>query len=49
MRLIDADKLKAHYAWWDCTEEGRKMKETFDAIVDQQHTIVEVKNEEPAE
>ena len=30
-RIIDADKLKAHYAWWD--NEDKKI---FDAIVDLQ-------------
>lgn len=34
MRPIDADKLKAHYAWWN--EERR---EVFDTIVDMQPTI----------
>lgn len=34
MRLIDADKLKAHYSWWN--EERR---EVFDTIVDMQPTI----------
>ena len=34
MRLIDADKLKQHYAWWN--DEN---KELFDAIVDIQPTI----------
>lgn len=34
MRLIDADKLKAHYAWWDNDD-----KELFDAIIDQQPTV----------
>ena len=34
MRLIDADKLKAHYAWWN-NEEQR----TFDQIVDAQPTV----------
>lgn len=34
MRLIDADKLKAHYAWW-----GDERKEIFDQIVDQQPTV----------
>lgn len=32
MRLIDADALKNHYAWWGDTEQRR----TFDAIVDAQ-------------
>ena len=34
MRLIDADKLKQHYAWWN-NEEQR----TFDQIVDSQPTV----------
>ena len=34
MRLIDADKLKAHYAWW-----GNEEKEMFDSIVDVQPTV----------
>ena len=34
MTLIDADKLKAHYAWWN--DEN---KELFDEIVNQQPSI----------
>ena len=34
MRLIDADKLKAHYSWWDNEE-----KKVFDDIVDVQPTV----------
>ena len=34
MRLIDADKLKAHYAWLNNEE-----KELFDQIVDVQPTV----------
>ena len=34
MRLIDADKLKQHYAWWN--DEN---KELFDTIVDMQPTV----------
>lgn len=34
MRLIDADKLKKHYSWWN-----NENKEIFDAIVDMQPTI----------
>lgn len=45
MRLIDADKLKAHYAWWG---EDNEMKEIFDTIVDRQPTV-EVKPAEDAE
>lgn len=33
-RLIDADRLKRHYAWW---EDDRQ--ELFDSIVDQQPTV----------
>ena len=41
MRLIDADALKLHYAWWGDTESGRERKELFDEIVDQQPTIIQ--------
>ena len=34
MRIIDADILKKHYAWW-----GDYNKDLFDDIVDQQKTI----------
>ena len=34
MRLIDADKLKKHYAWWE--DDRQKL---FDEIVDQQPTV----------
>ena len=34
-RLIDAEKLKKHYAWWD-DDERRKL---FDQIVDAQPTV----------
>ena len=34
MRLVDADKLKQHYAWWN--DEN---KELFDTIVDAQPTV----------
>lgn len=33
MRLIDADKLKRHYAWWN-----NEQQRDFDAIVDAQPT-----------
>lgn len=33
-KLIDADKLKAHYAWWD--NEDKKI---FDTIVDLQSIV----------
>ena len=36
-RLIDADKLKNHYAWWD--NEDKKI---FDDIVDLQPTAFDV-------
>ena len=35
MRLIDADKLKRHYSWWNDTEK-RKL---FNDIVDAQPTV----------
>lgn len=34
MRLIDADVLKKHYAWWE--DERQSL---FDSIVDQQPTV----------
>lgn len=34
MRLIDADALKKHYAWWE--DDRQKL---FDSIVDRQPTI----------
>ena len=34
MRLIDADKLKQHYAWWN--DENNEL---FDTIVDIQPTV----------
>lgn len=37
MRLIDADKLKNHYSWWNNEE-----KEMFDAIVDAQPTAFDL-------
>ena len=41
-RLIDADRLKAHYCWW--AGGGREMtldeaKKTFDTIIDVQPTV----------
>lgn len=36
-RLIDADKLKNHYAWWSNEE-----KELFDSIVDSQPTAYNI-------
>lgn len=35
MRLIDADKLKKHYSWW----EDDKRQRLFDSIVDEQPTV----------
>lgn len=43
-RLIDADVLKAHYAWWGDTVSGKERKELFDEIVDLQPTV-EVEHE----
>ena len=34
MRLIDADKLKKHYSWWE--DERQKL---FDEIIDRQQTV----------
>ena len=49
MRLIDADKLKAHYARWganpESCPEAAERKELFDSIVDAQPTV-EVKPDE---
>lgn len=45
MRLIDANKLKAHYEWWDFSDDDdRRNKHIFDSIVDLQPTadVVEV-------
>lgn len=42
MRLIDADKLKAHYSWWkDATGEMTmgEAKDIFDEIVALQQTV----------
>ena len=42
MRLIDADRLKAHYCWWSGgTKEMTidEAKKTFDTIVDVQPTV----------
>ena len=36
MRLIDADKLKEHYAWWG---EDNEYKKLFDDIIDVQPTV----------
>lgn len=36
MRLIDADKLKQHYAWWG---EDTNVKKLFDEVVDAQKTV----------
>ena len=49
MRLIDADKLKEHYAWWGdeySTDDSKKQKELFDVIVDLQPTADERKHGE---
>ena len=42
MRLIDADKLKRHYAWWGSENANGELKERktdFDVIVDLQPTV----------
>ena len=41
-RLIDADKLKAHYAWWENGTAEMTLaeaKKTFDTIIDLQPTV----------
>jgi len=41
-RLIDADRLKRHYAWWGqkaSAEIFKEFKHTFDIIVDLQPTV----------
>ena len=41
-RLIDADKLKAHYAWWEGGTRETTMDEAkrdFDTIIDVQPTV----------
>ena len=40
-RLIDADKLKRHYAWWEDGESSKERKELFDTIIDLQPTVLE--------
>lgn len=45
-RLIDADKLKAHYAWWKGGTRELTMDEAksdFDTIIDLQPTIEQKK------
>ena len=45
MRLIDADKLKKHYAWWgNDGAEYRERKADFDVIVDLQPTVEPTKH-----
>ena len=42
MRLIDADKLKKHYAWWQggtLEKTLDEMKRDFDTIIDLQPTV----------
>ena len=42
MRIIDADKLKAHYAWWKGGSREMTMDEAksdFDTIIDLQPTV----------
>lgn len=44
-RMIDADLLKQHYAWWgaqDINSELKEYKEMFDQIVDAQPTTARV-------
>ena len=47
MRLIDADKLKKHFAWWhEGGEDADRQAEIFEQIIDAQPTIMP---EEPGE
>ena len=42
MRLIDADKLKKHYSWWQGGTLAKtldEMKRDFDTIIDLQPTV----------
>ena len=44
-RMIDADLLKQHYAWWgsqDINSELKEYKTMFDQIVDAQPTATQV-------
>ncbi len=41
MRLIDADKLKRHFAWWDDNDTVENAKEVFNTIIDLQPTVEE--------
>lgn len=44
MRLIDADKLKQHFAWWhEGGEEADREAEIFEQIIDTQPTVEELK------
>lgn len=43
MRLVDADQLKQHYAWWRNGSEMQEYAEMFDSIIDAQPTIDPVK------
>lgn len=41
-RLIDADKLKEHYSWWEGGSQEMtfdRAKQIFDTIVDVQQTV----------
>lgn len=47
-RLIDADKLKQHYAWWENGSAEMTLaeaKRTFDTIIDVQPTVDAVPTE----
>lgn len=47
MRLIDADKLKAHYSWWKGGSREMTMDEAksdFDCIIDLQPTVDPIKH-----
>ena len=38
-RLINADDLKQHYAWWENNDYMKEQKVVFDQIVDLQPTV----------
>ena len=38
-RLIDADRLKKHFAWWDGFDNLKEQKRDFDTIIDLQPTV----------
>jgi len=43
-RLIDADALKKHYAWWENFDNLKQAKNDFDTIIDLQPTVEPTKH-----